>query len=426
MDFNLNEKQWDAIRAPEQNTVIIAPAGSGKTTTLTAAIKYYKELNPMANVVAITFTNKATEDLYARLGTMPFTRISTIHSWAYNELVKLSEKQQRIDPGNSFKIKLLQDEKIKEILGELVRKRRYNYVKIDILFIYVMGNFSMNISDRLKAMFDAIRRDYIDFKEKQGLYDFTDLPQYLLDKMLDYDAYIEDIDGLFVDEFQDVDDVQLQIFDRVLATKKVYIGDPRQSIYQFRGATPEVLKQLKGFTSYELDINYRSHQEIIDFANTFQDSAANGPITPAGLLESYRSKIKCERGEGGVVYTLPRTGSAYKINEYIKESGEKIVREFLELNPMILCRKNKEVKEIQDLGWKRVQTVHQAKGLEYDAVIATDFETEVEEDINIMYVAMTRAKTHLLVADYKAFIRILEKIIEKDGFLGSVKIEDLF
>lgn len=426
MDYFLNEKQWLAIKAPEANTVIIAPAGSGKTTTLTASIEYYKENNPNANVVAITFTNKATEELFKKLGQLPFTRISTIHSWAYNELVKLSERQNALEPGSSFRIKLLREDKIKEILTTLITRRRYNYIKVDILYLYVMGNFSMNISDRLRTMFDAIRRDYIEFKSTQGLYDFTDLPQYLLDKMLDYDAYIKDIDGLFVDEFQDVDDIQLQIFDRVLATKKVYIGDPRQSIYQFRGATPEVLQQLEGFTGYELDINYRSFQEIIDFANTFQDNAQNSPMTPAGQLESYSSKIKCEKGKGGVVYALPRTGSAYKINEFIKEPGLKIVREFLEKNPMILCRKNKEVKEIEELGWPRVQTVHQAKGLEYESVIVTDFDTETDEDINIMYVAMTRAKSHLLVADYRAFIKILELIIDQDGSLDRIRLETLF
>ena len=75
---------------------------------------------------------------------------------------------------------------------------------------------------------------------------------------------------------------------------------------------------------------------------------------------------------------------------------------------MILCRKNKEVKAIKELGWSRVQTIHQAKGLEYPVVIVTDFEIKGTEDVNIAYVAMTRAEGHLLAANYEAFVKILE------------------
>jgi ATP-dependent exoDNAse (exonuclease V) beta subunit len=104
----------------------------------------------------------------------------------------------------------------------------------------------------------------------------------------------------------------------------------------------------------------------------------------------------------------------YKVNEYIKERGEKIVQEFLEKEAMILCRKNKEVKAIQQLGYSKAQTIHQAKGLEYEYVIVTDFEVRGIEDINISYVAMTRAGKGLLAANYTAFYKIMEKLSEED------------
>jgi ATP-dependent exoDNAse (exonuclease V) beta subunit len=77
---------------------------------------------------------------------------------------------------------------------------------------------------------------------------------------------------------------------------------------------------------------------------------------------------------------------------------------------MILCRKNKEVREIQGIGYDKVQTIHQAKGLEYPYVIVTDFEVRGVEDINLSYVAMTRAEDGLLAANYDAFIKILERL----------------
>ena len=408
--INLNDKQMEAVNATEDKVLIIAPAGSGKTSTLIAAIQKYKEDNPDHVVVAITFTNKATDELVSRLGPLKSVYASTIHSWAYQELNRLSQAIQLEDPNNSFKIKLLQDDRIKEILDEMLKKKKYFYVKVDILFSYIMGNYNMDISDSLRQIFQIIKAEYIAYKEKYGLYDFTDLPKYLLDKLNDYDRDINGIDALFVDEFQDVDDVQLELFERTTAVKKFFIGDPQQSIYIFRGATEDVMKKLRGFKMYNLDINYRSNQEIIDFASSYQQTALIDPITFSGQLESFQSSILCDKGRGGNVYILARTGSAYKVNEFIKYRGEKVVEDFLKLEPMILCRKNKEVKAIKELGWEKVQTIHQAKGLEYPAVIVTDFEIRDVEDINISYVAMTRAESNLLAANYTAFVKIMEKL----------------
>jgi superfamily I DNA/RNA helicase len=422
MNFDLNQKQLEAVNSISEKVLIIAPAGSGKTSTLIAAIKKYKKENADSNVAAITFTKKSADDLKEKLKNYPDICPSTIHSWAYQELEKLSEAVRKEDEFNGFKIKLLQDEKIKEILEDLLRKRAYSYVKIDILFSYIMGNYNMDITDKLRAMFQAVERDYIEYKEHYNLYDFTDLPKYLLDKLNDYDRRIENMDALFVDEFQDVDDVQLELFERVDAAKKFYIGDPQQSIYIFRGATEDVMKKLRGFTMYNLDINYRSNQEILDFATTYQETALLNPIMFSGQLESYRSSILAEKGEGGIVYILNRTGSAYKVNEYIKERGEKIVQEFLEKDAMILCRKNKEVKAIKDLGYAKAQTIHQAKGLEYEHVIVTDFEVRGIEDINISYVAMTRAEKSLLAANYSAFLKIMEKLAKENKVSSSQKL----
>jgi ATP-dependent exoDNAse (exonuclease V) beta subunit len=283
-----------------------------------------------------------------------------------------------------------------------------------------MGNYNMDISDKMKMMFQAVHNMYIKYKDTYGLYDFTDLPKYLLDKLNDYGKNIDGIDALFVDEFQDVDDVQLETFDRVNAEKKFYIGDPAQSIYIFRGATADVIEKIEGFELHDLDINYRSNQEIIDFATTFQERAKNESVMFSAQLESYRSKINCENGDGGRVHIINRAGVAYRVNDYIKESGIDLVEAMLNDNAMILCRKNKEVKEIKRIGYEKVQTVHQAKGLEYPKVIVTDFDMRGIEDINIAYVAMTRAETDLVAANYDAFVLILEKLKKQNRLKTNI------
>ena len=92
-------------------------------------------------------------------------------------------------------------------------------------------------------------------------------------------------------------------------------------------------------------------------------------------------------------------------------------------NPYILCRSNKQVKAIQNLGYKNVSTVHQAKGLEYPNVIFTDMELAGEEEVNIAYVACTRAQNALLVAQFNRLMAILNEIlIDNDDYFSSPKL----
>ena len=66
---------------------------------------------------------------------------------------------------------------------------------------------------------------------------------------------------------------------------------------------------------------------------------------------------------------------------------------------MILCRTNKQVKFINDAGYFETSTVHQAKGLEYDNVLVIDTTISCTEDLNIAYVALTRARNNVFVVN---------------------------
>jgi hypothetical protein len=102
---------------------------------------------------------------------------------------------------------------------------------------------------------------------------------------------------LFVDEFQDVDPTQLKVFDRVIADKKFYIGDPDQAIYIFRGATTKVFADLEDFKKYNLDINYRSYQPILDFASCFKEQVKNEWWINKTTYH-YINEMKADRGTG--------------------------------------------------------------------------------------------------------------------------------
>lgn len=423
-EVKYNNKQIEAIRSLNPNVAIIAPAGSGKTSTLVGAIVQHRKMNPDDKITAITFTRKAAGELKERIPFAENISVATIHSWSYQELVDLSDRM-KTDPDKAFRIRLLDEEKMREILLDISKKRNYYYIKINELYFYIIGNYNIDITEPVRAMYEAILLQYTQYKRDNGLYDFTDLPLYLLDKLNDTEQTIDGIDALFVDEFQDVDPIQIKVLDKVTSAKKFYIGDFAQSIYQFRGATRDIMKHVPQFEVMDLDINYRSYQEIIDFATTAREYMEEWQLGFSKVFESRPSSIFCERGAGGKVYTLSKGGAAMEVNKNIKLNGVDVIRKVLKENPMFLCRTNKEVKYLQKMGIDKVSTVHQAKGLEYNAVIATDFKIKDNEDVNVGYVALTRAKNTLVAADFEGLIKVLRRIdIKKETGLGL--IADLF
>ena len=397
-----NTLQQEAIDCTDGKVVVIAPPGSGKTFSLVGAISKYVTENPFDRVVAITFTKKAASELHFKLSDFPGVETATIHSWSLKELNRLGAKYK-------FKVSLLTDIQIQDILQFICKKLGYYSINYYLLTAFIMGNYNIDISDGVKMRFQKILNSYIQYKRDNGLYDFTDLPLYLYDVLMEYGETIDHIDALFVDEFQDVDGTQAIIFKMVNAKKHFYIGDPDQSIYIFRGAEAKVLDELEGFTKLRLDENYRSYQSIIDFSTLVRDERFNRP-TDITTLES--SWIKCVRQEEvGEVYTINEVGEAWDVVKGKNLSADTLIDFFMQKNPYILCRSNKQVKSIQSLGYKNVSTVHQAKGLEYPNVIFTDMELAGEEEINIAYVACTRAQNSLLVVDFNVFLSLLNDIL---------------
>ena len=117
------------------------------------------------------------------------------------------------------------------------------------------------------------------------------------------------------------------------------------------------------------------------------------------------SAIICNRGYGGTVTIINPYGNGNHIKNQVNYSmntkrQKQVFDEFIKTNPMILCRTNKQVKAIQEFGYTNVSTVHQAKGLEYDNVIVVDTAIKNMEDLNIAYVALTRARDNMLIINW--------------------------
>lgn len=407
-----NSEQQTIINCDEPNILVNACFGSGKTTTLVGSIQRYEKLHPNDHITAITFTKKAAESLAERINDRK-VEISTIHSWAYRRLQQIGNKY-------GFRISLLEENVIKDILKQLCLKRRQYYINQFQLYSFVMGNYNIDVDEKIKHTLNLLRKDYINYKEQNKLYDFTDLPKYLYDMCIEYQYIITDTDALFVDEFQDIDPVQLDVFDIVAARKRMYIGDYKQAIYGFRGACVGIFDKLiakGGWTVFDLKINYRSKQEIADYATSLYKEtvgyAKRGSVFNADIEDIiYKHEIDCERKFGGTVVRIGETEDdcyIFDTSEYYWEKGDALhaVKTFLESNVQILCRSNKQVKKIQSMGWQNVSTVHQAKGLEYDSVILVNNYGDNIEELNILYVGITRAKNMLCIIDYDMLLYCL-------------------
>lgn len=410
----LDESQKAAVVSDEPEVVIRAGAGSGKTSTLITAIANYRYEHLNDRICAITYTRAARAEMEIRLREMGIydVEVTTIHVWSRNLLDYFADRYD-------FKVRILEEAQIKSILQEIVReyllRARIKSVNINILYTYITGSKTMDITDNYRRTLNALEERYIQYKRNNGLYDFTDYPQYLWDVMRTYDEYVNTIDALFVDEFQDVDSTQFKIFERVNANKKFYIGDAWQSIFIFRGADGEVFNKLDNFERFKLKYNYRSYQEIIDYATTvyselYEDAESENECYITSVRHSTMSSIMCDRGYGGTVSTINPYGycQIFSGEDVFASNANIILKEMLARNPMILCRTNKQVRAIQDFGINDVSTVHQAKGLEYDHVIVVDHTISCIEDLNIAYVALTRAKDSMLVINFSQLENFLK------------------
>lgn len=158
------------------------------------------------------------------------------------------------------------------------------------------------------------------------------------------------------------------------------------------------------FDEYKLEYNYRSYQEIIDYAATAYVELlplVNEDEDAYLTMINYKkpSGIECVRGEGGTVYIADPYGRCFRLTKDKKDRVTLglIAEDILSKRPMILCRTNKQVAAINAEGYFECSTVHQAKGLEYENVIVIDTTIKSIESLNVAYVAVTRAKNKVLV-----------------------------
>ncbi len=308
-DSMLNPQQKKAVELNKGPVLIVAGAGTGKTTVIVEKIKHLilkKKVRP-EKILALTFTEKAAAEMEERVDqSLPYGMfqmwISTFHSFA-DQILRAHIGHIGIDPG----YKLMGD-------AETVSFLKKNLFLFELEYFRPIGNPNKFLHSLIQH-FDRLRdenispNEYLQYAEKQNLksdlteeekkktlelaraykkfqdlkvknskLDFADLIYHLLELLHKRPNILaqlkEQFEYILVDEFQDTNIAQYLLI-KLLAppsnkVKLTVVGDDSQAIYKFRGASvSNILQFMKDYSEAEsvtLNKNYRSNQVLLDYA----------------------------------------------------------------------------------------------------------------------------------------------------------------
>ncbi|MCK5282929.1 MAG: ATP-dependent DNA helicase UvrD2 [Nanoarchaeota archaeon] len=454
-----NDEQKKSIISNGNNILCIAGAGSGKTTVLTKRIEFlikYRSIDP-SKILAITFTRKARKEMMKHLGESD-VMIETFNSFcekilrrnnntAYNRQVTVISYGDKIRMVNKALSSLGSSiEKATNIYFSFAQKRG----KTDEQLANIFLNDCFFVRDYLKfknKKLDAGSFDIIDEKheksarmvlgvcnyieacmKRDGLRDFADQLIDTLDLFEKRKDLIPEFTHLLVDEYQDVNSTQIRLLDLLAPVNLFCVGDPRQSIYGWRGSD---IKYILNFEEKYPDAeiitltkNYRSTKHIVDLINKsirnmrladlessiegdkdirllkFDSESAESEFIIQAVLNS-----RLPRNE---IFVLARTNRQLnELSQKMKLRNIKHVVRSDEMKRSVLAKESDVT----------LATVHSIKGLEAELVfvigcntnnfpcrgsehpviemIKVDEYDKEEEERRLFYVAMSRAKKSL-------------------------------
>ena len=283
----MNNNQLAAIKHEDGPALVLAGAGSGKTRVLTIKIAslIYQKLCGTNELLALTFTNKAANEMRERINTfvgnkLDFPWIGTFHSISYKILRFNSDyivgnynKNFSIyDPSDQLKV-------IKSIIKDNdLDLNKYDpskiRSKIDSLknsLLYDEWEFDDEIEQK-------IIQTYQTRLETLNAMDFGDLILKFYELLTKNNNFKQKMQNLFkyvfVDEYQDTNNIQFRLINIISNPQRnlFVVGDEDQSIYGWRGANIENILQFKKFFPdtevYKLEQNYRSTPEILNVSNS--------------------------------------------------------------------------------------------------------------------------------------------------------------
>ena len=477
-----NDEQKKAIIEPAKNILCIAGAGSGKTTVLTKRIEFLTRLQGIESnkILAITFTRKAKAEMKERLNKLiPGVHVETFNSFCEKLLKKhndlLYDSQCKVIDF-STKVKLVTKAinslgySPEQVVKKYFEKRKndspksqymsfvndvyslmdnYSHNETPIQTMQDMINKMQNPNSRATAllMFNIIQK-INEYKKKLNIRDFTDQLLHCLKLFEKHPKTIPNYNHILVDEYQDVNNLQVKLLKELKNDNFFAVGDPRQSIYGWRGSNISYILKFKedypDSTIIQLTTNYRSAKSVVNLGNHIiskmelpnlqANNRDNEKITlinhPDEESEAFfiAQSIMYMDIPRNNIFVLSRTNNQIElVSEMLDKHNIKYIKKTIEENNENLEAREDEV---------TLSTVHAIKGLEAEVVYMigvnsnmypckasehpvlnsiklNDDYNKFDEELRLLYVGLTRAKKQLVINYTKKLSTFITKDTEK-------------
>ncbi|MFH1683150.1 MAG: UvrD-helicase domain-containing protein, partial [Candidatus Woesearchaeota archaeon] len=404
-----NDPQKKAITSNKKHILCLAGAGSGKTTVLTQRVEFlvkYRSVDPR-RILAITFTRKARQEMMKRLDHLDSVRIETFNSFCekilkqhndllYDQQVEVISYRDKINIINRALSKLnLTIEQAISIYFSYAQRRGKTDEQLANIFMndcfFIRDYFKFKNKPLDQASFEDPEHQksakmvfgvcsYIEaYLKKHGLRDFAD---QLIDTIFLFEknkGLMPCFDHILVDEYQDVNSTQIKLIDLLAPDNLFCVGDPRQSIFGWRGSDIKyILNFEENYPSSEiitLTKNYRSTKHLVGLINNSiknmgladLDSSLEGEKdinllkfdSEDAEFEFVIQKIIASELHRNEIFVLARTNrQLHELSQLMKLRGIKHVVRSDELRRSVIAGEDDVT----------LATIHAIKGLEAELV----------------------------------------------------------
>ena len=458
-NYPLDDIQKNIVYSDYKYTIVIAGAGSGKSTTIVGKIKYLvniKNINPK-DIVAISFTNESTKSLENTLinnGVTDVT-VTTFHKLALQFIKKekiinedylsyiineyllsnyYTEKKYIIE--KAFKTDYIAN--ITKYVKQLTRivclchTNNYNLEDFDIARKRILKRIFFKRASLLSLLYIIMDIYYI-YQEEKESYNAVDFDDMIIKATNNIKKYHLSYKYIIVDEYQDTSTIRVRFLQELIKcsnAKLMVVGDDYQSIYRFNGCDLNIFLNFKYYFPnakvFKLQNTYRNSQELINISKKF---ILKNPFQIKKKLKSNKHLHKPIR----IIYYTDKNIKK-RFNKLINYIDNNIG------NYLILGRNNFDLKKYtnKDLNY---MTVHKSKGLEENNIIIINLEKNLygfpnmikdlpiekilfnnkinypyDEERRLFYVALTRTKNYVFLFVNKnnpsIFIKEIKKIMK--------------
>jgi DNA helicase II / ATP-dependent DNA helicase PcrA len=355
---NLNPEQLAAVTLPAQSALILAGAGSGKTRVLTTRIAWLIQTGQVSphGILAVTFTNKASKEMLARLSSM--MPINTRGLWigTFHGLCNRLLRAHFRDAGLPQTFQILDSQDQLSFIKRLLKAHNVDDEKFPprTLMYFINGAKDQGLRAAQVDAYDDFTRRMVELYDlydsqcqREGVVDFAELLLRTYELLSRNQPLREHYQARFrhilVDEFQDTNDLQYKWLKLMAGGQSAVfaVGDDDQSIYAFRGANVGNMsafeQEFRVQNLIKLEQNYRSHGHILDTANTLI----------ANNSKRLGKNLRTDAGHGEPV-RIYEASSDLQEAQWIVEEAKNLIREgWMRSEIAILYRSNAQSRVIE-------------------------------------------------------------------------------